>query len=352
MRHNLLIVILLLSIHQVGSATTRTVSQGMLIQKVIDKAEEGDIIQILPGEYNETISISTPGITLKGFEYEGEYTVLNGRNMGGGFLEDAIFIKASNVTLQDLKIHSYENVAIQASGAENLSLLGIDIAEVGRIGVAFSNISNSALENCQIRDSKVAGITLNDSRDVVIQESEVYKNAVGIDVKGSIKITLKEIALYHNGNGVVLTGENTVDHIASSHISIQYCRFIGNGIEKNEEKDTEGVGLFINGYDHVEVSHSYFESNSTYGIVAKSNTVNGKSFPTNHTYVHHNGYGKNGKDPHSQFLTQFPEATGGDILFDGAGERNQFQEKTDLVTWPKELVQELGGVHTEMMHFL
>jgi parallel beta-helix repeat protein len=352
MRHSLLIIFILLTFQQTGFAKTYTVSQGMSIQEVVDKAEEGDTVQILPGEYYETVSITTPGITVKGFEYEGDYTVFNGRNVGGGFLQDAIFVKASNVTLKDLKIQSYENIAIQASSVDNLSMTGIDISRVNQIGVSLKDVSNSLLDGCQIRDAENVGITLNDSREVVIQESQIYQNAVGIEIKDSIKVTLKEISIFHNGSGVYLEGQNTDEEIKSSHITIKYCRFVGNEGNASLKSISSGIGLFVNGYDHVEVSHSYFESNSTYGIVVQANKIEENEFVSNHVYVHHNHYGQNGTKPDSEFLTSFPEAVGGDILFDGTGERNQFQEKTELKTWPKELVQELGGVHTEMMHFI
>jgi parallel beta-helix repeat protein len=352
MRLVILITLLLFSYQNNSVAKNYTVSPGSFIQSAIDKAEEGDTVQILPGEYNETITISTPGITLKGFEYEGEYTVFNGMNMGGGFLENAIFITASNVTVQDIKIHSFEKIAIQATDVENLTITGIDISQVKENGIVLTEVSKVFLENCQIRDAQKIGISVQDSSEIVIQESEVFQNVVGIDVRDSIETTLKEIALYHNGVGVFLEGENTEEEIKSSHVSIQYCRFIGNGRKFSSQSKLSGIGLFVNGYDHVDASHSYFESNSTYGIVVRSNEKNGKTFVSNHTYVHHNQYGNNGAEPNAEFLKSFPEATGGDILFDGAGERNQFQEKTDLKTWPEELVQELGGVHTELIHFL
>jgi len=352
MRSSLLIAVIFLTFQHGAFGKTYTVSPGMFIQEVLDKAEEGDTVQILPGDYCETITINTPGITVKGFEYEGAYTVFNGRNMGGGFLENAIFVNASNVTLQDLKILSFENVAIQVSSVENISISGVDISQVRNIAIALTDVSKSILNECQIRDAEQTGVILRDCREITIQESEIYRNSIAVDIKDSVTVAIKEVAFYHNQSGVVMEGENTDEEIRSSHIKISHCRFIGNGGGAKATKESFGLGIFINGYDHVEVSHSYFESNSTYGILVQSNSTNGRTFLTNHVYVHHNHYSNNGGAPNSEFLKPFSEADGGDILFDGKGERNQFQEKTELKTWPKELVQELGGVHTEMIHFI
>jgi parallel beta-helix repeat protein len=341
---------------QNAESKTWTVNPGQSIQAKIDKAAPGDTIQILPGVYNQSVSIATEGITLRGLEYEGEYAVLNGENEGGARLDTAIAVNASNVRLENLRIDNFVRSGINAESSDGLHILGARIADTGATGIAVSGSRDVEIENCIVRDATHAGIALTNSVETRVATSEVYSNRVGIHVLDGLQLTLVDVSAHHNRTGILLVNGGG-EEADSEYVTISHSRIVGNGIvpAKEDANDTppnsvlEGIGIHIQGFDHVEVSHCYVDSNGTYGIlVEKSRDDHSADF----SYVHHNHYQGNGVRPNKVFNKRYPRIPPGDIYWDGQGERNQFQETGELQTWPEDLVVKQGGVHTEVIHFL
>ncbi len=344
---------------QNAESKTWTVNPGQSIQVKIDKAAPGDMVQILPGIYNESVTITTNGLTLRGLEYDGEYAVLNGENAGGARLDTAVSVKAANVRIENLRIENYLRSGITTKSSDGLRVVSVRIAESGLHGIAVTASRDVQIEGCIVRDATRAGIALTKLVDARVAASEIYSNRIGIQVLDGLQLALFDVSVHHNRTGILMVnggGEET----DAEYMDISRSRIVGNGIvsAKEDSYDSannsfmEGVGIHIRGFDHVEVSHCYLDSNGTYGILVEESGDDGVSRSADFTYVHHNRYRGNGSRPCDSFKESHPQIPPGDIYWDGTGERNQFQEAGELQTWPGDLVVKQGGVHTDVIHFL
>lgn len=85
------------------------------IQSAIDAASTGDIVEIQPGIYNESISIKTDGIVVRGMD-RNKVVIDGGNSLANGF-----FIAANSVRIENLTVRSFLQNGIVFSG--------IDVAE-------------------------------------------------------------------------------------------------------------------------------------------------------------------------------------------------------------------------------
>jgi Right handed beta helix region len=85
------------------------------IQDAIDNAQTGDIVEVKPGVYNESLTIDKDRIVLRGTDRNS--VILDGRNA----LANGIFVAANDVRIENLTVHSFTQNGIIFSG--------IDVAE-------------------------------------------------------------------------------------------------------------------------------------------------------------------------------------------------------------------------------
>ena len=82
---------------------TLKVSPGMKIQDAIDAANPGDVIEIEPGIYHETLTLDVSDLTLRGLEADGERAVLDGK----GVLSDGAIGSGSRLVLENFDVRHY-----------------------------------------------------------------------------------------------------------------------------------------------------------------------------------------------------------------------------------------------------
>jgi len=122
-----------------------------------------------------------------------------------------------------------------------------------------------------------------------------------------------------------------------------------------------GIGILVWGADHTEVAQCVVSDNAAMGIMTLAFDKDGARHlpkdaprsgpPAEDVYAHHNTYANNGSAPPTEFTKQFNGIPAGDLYWDGLGEHNQWQENTELKTYPEKLVVKQGGVHTKVIHF-
>ncbi|HIA47458.1 MAG TPA: hypothetical protein EYN96_05685 [Candidatus Hydrogenedentes bacterium] len=355
-----LLTFAVISLPMLATATTYTVSKGMSIQKTIDKAEPGDLIQVLPGEYSEAIKITTPDLRVIGMEFEGAHARLNGFDKTlVQQLEDPITIDADNVTVEGFHVRRFHGKGIIVDGRSGITLRNIDITMPASDAIRFENSTDLNIVGCVVRSPGYIGISLRKCQGVVVSRCEAYNSALGVEVRDGIKIALDALSVHDNGMGILLVNTKNEEGYAE-HTTISSSRVLDSGTTEVENALTEsplflaGVGIRIVGAIHTDVSRCHVAGNTTYGIMTEQYTVNenAKPHPAEHTYVHHNEYANNGNDPSDAYKKSYSEVPSGDLYWDKMGRRNQFQESGKPRTYPEKLLTEFGGVHTGGMHFL
>jgi len=131
-----------------AQAVTITVKPGESIQKAIDEASDGDIIEILAGTYNESINV-TKSLVLRAAP-GAEKPLLN----SGGHrdvvsllanetrLEGLSLVGADDIALSGIRVLSHSNVIVNNSIRGNC--VGVHVASSDNI-IAFNEIEDNYL---------------------------------------------------------------------------------------------------------------------------------------------------------------------------------------------------------------
>lgn len=364
----LLPVLLAVSSQAQDAPRTWTVSPGQSIQEAIDKAAPGDTVQVLPGEYVESISLTKERITLKGLEFEGERTVLKSKiNEEDEPLEGAILIGGDQVVVEGFVVRGFGKFGVAADNCAELTLRDLMIEDTGFTGVQLDDIRQCVIERVIAGRIGGAAIAVEDSSDCRIVQSEGYASRFGLYLGDSQQVVVDNGSFHHNGIGVVLSGSTNDPATRLAYVKMWRTRVMGNNATVPGPADfyfadaPPGIGILIAGASEIEIAQSELSGNDSFGVLTLSRDTGGvrhmaKDVPRSgphaeHVYMHHNHYAGNGGAPSATFTKQFAGIPPGDIYWDGLGERNQFQENKELKTYPEKLVVEQGGVHSNVIHF-
>jgi parallel beta-helix repeat protein len=153
------------------------------IQAALDAAAPGDTIVVGPGEYNESLLIGKPGITLKceeGAVIKGDPTAS---------LKATVSINADNVTVQGCTITGKRN-GIRVFNADNVTLSGNNVIDNSLNGIlAEGSYNNLVIEGNNISRNKEDGILLvGGGQDILIRMNRIARNGsygirIGSDVR-------------------------------------------------------------------------------------------------------------------------------------------------------------------------
>lgn len=333
------------------SGKTYTVSPGMSIQDILDKASPGDTVQVLPGVYVESLELATDGIVLRGMEYEGERAVLRAKDAQEDEpLQTGIGVAANRVVIEGIVVRGFSKLGIVVDNVTDLTIRDVLVQDCGQAGIALDDVTRATLDRVVVRGGATAAMNVTDSLQVSIAHSEAYDAAIGLSIMNSQQTRIESCAFHRNGAGVALQGTSPDEAETTSYTTILRCRLTDN---RGVHSKLAGFGVAIAGALHTEIAESDIAGNGAMGIgVWTYDDGNDVSIPSQHTYVHDNRYSDNGLSASETFAKRFPGIPPGDLFWDSEGERNQFQESLDLKTYPENLVVEQGGVHTEVIHFL
>lgn len=368
MVQTMLVAVLAAGAQAQDAPKTWTVSPGQSIQEAIDKAAPGDTVQVLPGEYVQPIEIKKDGVTLKGLEYEGERTTLKAKDAEENeALSVAVAVSAKNVVVEGFIIDGFSANSISVSNSQDVTVRGIIIRNAGNVGLSFGNVQRGVVDHVVISDASITGITLVDSSEITIANSEAFHCGVGLGATGTEQLTVDNSSFHHNAAGIVLLGKSAEDGKATAYTKILRSRIMGSDQANAAIASTfthpfpTGIGLLVWGANETEISQCVISENASMGMAALAFDEKGARHldkdakrsgpPAEHLYAHHNTYQNNGRAPSADFTKVFTGIPAGDLYWDGLGERNQWQENTELKTYPDKLVVKQGGVHTDVIHF-
>ena len=100
------------------AGTTHTVNDGDSIMDAVQLAKPGDTIQIMPGNYHETVYIDKDDIHVIGVIKEGERATLDGKDL----LNDAILYSGNNIIIENLLITRYKGNGIMGQAGNNFEI--------------------------------------------------------------------------------------------------------------------------------------------------------------------------------------------------------------------------------------
>ena len=333
--------------HNVGGSTgidlgdrepmTIVVQAGESVQTAVDRARPGDIIEVPYGIYHERVVIDINNITLRGIPNDaGEWPIFDGE----GVLTEAVIASGNNFTVSHLDVRNYTDNGILVEGVTGVHFHDIYAENVGTYGVYPVRSTDVLVERVEVTGVDDAGIYAGQCENVIVRDSVVYGNVLGIELENTINGEIYNNHAYDNTVGifVVLLPQLT------SKISANTLVY-NNIVEDNNHENfappgaiagiaPSGVGILLLATDNAEVYNNEIRNNKTTGVAVFSLTSTG-AFDVNEidvgplpegNWVRDNIYENNGYDA-DPFVRDLGIPTA-DILWDGTGMNNRFNEES------------------------
>ena len=199
------------------------------IQSAIDDSNDGDLILIMDGYYNESLVI-TKNIILKNLEHKGENVIIHSGNLY------TIIVKSDRVCLNGIVIEQEDKVdeneqlhAAIFSNAKSLFLYKCKIKSVSNIGI--ENDGRLYLYDCILSAdrSEGTGILALENSFVNVSKSQIYDCGCGIYSNNSIKISILN-CIIKSDVGVSLNGNNPTIFYESDNNWSCYNKIGGNAL--------------------------------------------------------------------------------------------------------------------------
>ena len=293
----------LLALAMISSATASTLQAGADVQPAIDKAISGDTIIVGPGQYNPfevdkplrivgvgwpvvQATVQTPGITISadstlvfGFKIKGvpedstskfDYYMqhpattalrLNLPNAG-------IIVQGNDVAIKNVAL-SGAQVGVYADDAVNLSVVNDTFDRCG-MGAQLLNCRAGRISNCSLIGCDKSGIDVEHSSSITVDNNRVSdtKNS-GILLKESTSCSASNNTASGNKEGIVLWNSTFTD-VSHNRADQSYYGILASGSNNNTILDNvaddnrrneivEGFGIGIS-----------LQENSSHNILARN----------------------------------------------------------------------------------
>ncbi|MFJ7148073.1 nitrous oxide reductase family maturation protein NosD [Streptomyces sp. NPDC100445] len=215
-----------------ASAAHRTlvVHPGESIQKAVDAARSGDTVLVRAGTYRESVTVRTPGLTLRG---AGDRTVLRPAakpaaapakaavtclGSGNGVCVVGWKDKAlRDVTVAQLKVTGFAHNGLWSMGTDHLTVRRVTADDNGQWGIAQEHSTRGVFEDNTARGNGDAGLFLannvkaeqgaTDTKGALVAGNHLEDNRIGITVRRLRNLTVAGNYLTANCAGVFVVGD-------------------------------------------------------------------------------------------------------------------------------------------------
>src|SRR5262249_34939119 len=134
------------------------------IARALAGASTGDTILIAPGRYPEALRIEVSGVTLRGTGTRADVWLAPSDR------EDAVQVRATDVTLENLWIDGARRGVCGASSIDGLVLKDVTISSTRREGVSIRHADGVKLDGLTVTGSRTTGIRASLVTDLEIRD--------------------------------------------------------------------------------------------------------------------------------------------------------------------------------------
>jgi parallel beta-helix repeat protein len=312
------------------------------IQQAVDRAQPGDTLEIPYGIYNQRVVIDISDFTLRGIPNEaGEYPILDGE----GILPDGVVASGNNFEISHLYFRNYTDNGVIVEGVTGVHFHDLKVEKTGTYGVYPVQSTDVLIERVDVTGVDDAGIYAGQCENVVVRDSVAYGNVLGIELENTLNGEVYNNHVYDNTLGILivllpqLTSKISANTLIYDNLieNNNLANFAPGGFARDAPA---GTGILLLATDNAEVTNNTIQDHKTVGIAVFSSTRSG-AFDTNeldigptpeNNRVHNNTYANNGFDPDP--ATKELGIPGADIIWDGTGVGNYFDEADTVTTFP------------------
>lgn len=307
------------------------VKDGMSIQDAVAASSPGDVIEVHPGTYKETVYIDKDSIVMTGVVVEGKWPTLDGEKK----LNDAFLYSGNNIVIENFKIVNYKGNGVMGQAGNNFIIRNNWIMDAGVYGIFPEFGKNGIVEHNIITGIADAAIYIGMSDNVDVIHNEVYGNVAGIEFENSRHGLAESNYVYDNAGGILVFISQGLP-IKTSYDTIIRNNFVVNNNHENfaipgsvVSAVPSGTGVMLMAADDVVIENNIISGNDAYGIVivdfengAGGHTDKGAEPNADRTVILDNVMHSNGNNPpaviKAAMATQF-SSRGPDIIAVGGG---------------------------------
>ena len=245
------------------------VNDGESIQAAVKKAQPGDTIQVMPGTYQETVYIDKDDIRLIGIIKQGEWPVME----GGGKLNDAILYSGNNVVVENFKITHYKGNGIMGQAGNNFEIRNNIIIDTGVYGIFPQFGQNGLIEHNVLSGIEDAAIYVGMCDNIHVAHNDVFESVAGIEIENSRHVIVENNYVHNNTGGILafitpgLPIKTTYDVIIRNNFVVDnnHVNFAAPG--STVAGIPPGTGILVMAADEVVIERNIISNNKNIGIL-------------------------------------------------------------------------------------
>lgn len=322
-------------------AVTLRVEEGQTIQSVVDQALPGDTIEVPYGIYKEHVVIDISDVKFLGIPNDrGEWPVIEGEGTGA----DGVIASGNNFEMAYFAVKNFTSNGVLVEGAKSIYLHDMYIENTGVYGVYPVRCTDVLIERIEGTLMNDAAIYAGKSENVVIRDTLTYGNVIGIELENTVNGEVYNNVAHDNTIGIF------IDLLPQLPSKVSMYTKVHDNISENNNGENfgkpgtavslipPGTGMLILAADHVEVYNNTIRGNKTGGLAVFNLTIGFSEEEIDvgpnpeHNYAHDNIYENNGYDA-DKFVKDMLGG-GFDIIWDGSGVDNRFDEPNAKTSFP------------------
>jgi cytochrome c peroxidase len=321
--------------------TTLRVEKGQTIQSVVDQALPGDTIEVPYGIYKEHVIIDISNIKFLGIPNEqGEWPVIEGEGTGS----DGVIASGNDFEMGFFAVKNFTSNGVLVEGSKNIYLHDMYIENTGVYGVYPVRCTDVLIERIEGTLMNDAAIYAGKSENVVIRDTLTYGNVIGIELENTVNGEVYNNHAHDNTIGIFIDLLPQLPSKVSMYTKVHDNITENNNGENFGKPGTAvslippGTGMLILAADHVEVYNNTIRGNKTGGLAVFNLNIGFSEEEIDvgpnpeHNFAHDNIYENNGYDA-DKFVKDML-GDGFDIIWDGSGVNNRFDEPSAKTSFP------------------
>ena len=250
------------------SGTVIEVRDGELIQAAVAQARSGDLIRVYPGTYKETVYIDKENISLQGMIQDGKWPTLDGEKE----LNDALLYSGNGILIENFKIVNYKGNGVMGQAGNNFVIRNNWILDAGVYGIFPEFGKNGLIEHNILTGIEDAAIYVGMCDNVDVRHNEVYGNVAGIEIENSRHVLVENNHSYNNTGGILI--------FITPGLPIKTCYDVivrNNFVNDNNHVNfgapgslvagiPSGTGILVMAADQVTIENNIITGNNNAGI--------------------------------------------------------------------------------------